>query len=71
MELYKWVATTNKYAVLIISSNHPGLTEINAPVGSKEVMSLGRGFPVLQTHINLPIVLRVTYPESQIALTIS
>ncbi len=25
---------------------HPGLTEINAAVGSKEVMSLGSGFPL-------------------------
>ena len=25
---------------------HPGLTEINGSVGSKEVMSLGRGFPL-------------------------
>ena len=30
----------------VYSTNHPGLTEMNAPVGSKEVMSLGRGFPL-------------------------
>ncbi len=31
---------------IVLTTAHPGLSEINAPVGSKEVMSLGRGFPL-------------------------
>ncbi len=46
--LIKTMGISYRLPTLTIHSNHPGLSEINAPIGSKEVMSLMREHP-LQT----------------------